>query len=49
MEVMGRVSRYNEVSQGIPKIIFKTHVTVAILIYYTLTFIITVLKVNTLG
>ena len=40
MEAMGRVPRYYEVSQAIPKSIFKTHVTVAIFLYYTLTFII---------
>ena len=45
---MGRVPRYYEVSQGISKRIFKTHVTVAIILYYTLTFIITVLKVKDL-
>ena len=36
-------------SQGIPKSIFKTHVTIAIFLYYTLTFLITVLKVRTSG
>ena len=36
-------------SQGILKSIFKTHVTVAIFICYTLRFIITALKVKTLG
>ena len=49
MGAMGRVPRYHEVSQGLPKIIFKTHVTIAIFLSYTLTFIITVLKVKTLG
>ena len=34
---MGRVPRYYEVSQAILKNIFKTHVNVAIFLYYTLT------------
>ena len=46
---MGRVPRYYKVSQGIPKSIFKTHVTVVISLYYILTFIVTVLKVKTSG
>ena len=46
---MGGVPRYHMVSQGILfmlKSIFKTHVTITIFIYYTLTFITTVLKVK---
>ena len=46
MEAVRRVPRYYEVSQGIPKSIFKTHVTVAIILYYT--FIITALKIKNL-
>ena len=46
---MRRVSRHYAVSQGIPKSIFKTHVAIAILLYYTLTFIITALKVKIQG
>ena len=34
-------------SQSIPKSIFKTHVTIAIFLYYTLAFIITVLNIKT--
>ena len=34
---------------GTPKSIFKIHVTVAIFLYYALTFTVTVLKVKTLG
>ena len=49
MEGLGRLSRHYAVSQGMLKSIFKTHVTVAIFLYYTLTFIITVLKVKTSG
>ena len=52
MEAIGRVPRYYKVSPGIPKSIFKTHVTVVIFLYYILTFIVTVvteLKVKTLG
>ena len=49
MEAMGRVSRHYVVSQGIPKSIFKTHVTIAIFLYYNLTFLITALKVRTSG
>ena len=48
MEAVGRVPRYYKVSQGIPKSIFKTNVTVVIIFYYTLTFIITALKVTNL-
>ena len=36
-------------SQSIPESIFKTHVTIAIFIYYTITFIITVLNIKTSG
>ena len=44
MEEVERVSRHYAVSQGIAKIIFKTHVTIVIFLYDTLiTFIITVL------
>ena len=49
MEALGRLSRHYTVSQGIPKSIFKTHVTIAIFLYYTLTFIHTALKVKTSG
>ena len=49
MEGLGRLSRHYVVSQGILKSIFKTHVTVAIFLYYTSTVIITALKVKTSG
>ena len=49
MEGLGRLSRHYAVSQGILKSIFKTHVTIAIFFYYTLTFIIIELKVKTSG
>ena len=49
MEALGRVSRHYVVGQGRPKNIFKTHVSIAIFLYYTLTFIITALKVKHLG
>ena len=35
------------VSQSIPKSIFKTHVTIAIFLYYTIAFIITALNIKT--
>ena len=37
------------VSQSIPKSIFKTHVTIAIFLYKTIAFIITVLNIKTSG
>ena len=49
MEGLRRLSRHYVVSQGILKSIFKTHVIVAIFLYYTLTVIITALKVKTSG
>ena len=49
MDGLRRLSRHYVVSKGILKSIFKTHVTVAIFLYYTLTVIITALKVKTSG
>ena len=49
MEAIGRLSRHYVVSQGIPKSIFKTYVTIGIFLYHTLIFIITVLKVRSSG